>query len=54
MPTGKYRTIPDGTVWEPNEYTNNIGGEIHLENENEGWIEISRDTFEECFEEVKE
>ena len=52
-PTGEYRTIPAGTVWELDEYTNNIGGEVHLDNDDEGWIEISRDTFKECFEEVR-
>ena len=50
MPTGEYRTIPAGTVWELDESTNNIGGEVHLDNDDEGWIEISRDTLEECFE----
>ncbi len=54
MPTEKYRTIPVGTIWELDEYTNNIGGDIHLDNDDEGWIEISRDTFEECFEEMRE
>lgn len=54
MPTGEYRTIPADTVWELDESTNNIGGDVHLDNDDEGWIEISRDTLEECFEEVKE
>ena len=54
MPTGEYKTIPAGTIWELDESTNNIGGEVHLDNDDEGWIEISRDTFEECFEEVRE
>ena len=54
MPTGEYRTIPVGTVWDLDESTNNIGGGVHLDNDDEGWIEISRDTLEECFEEVKE
>lgn len=54
MPTGEYRTIHTGTVWELDEYTGNIGGEVHLDNDDGGWIEISRKTLEECFEEVIE
>lgn len=54
MPTGEYRTIPVGTVWELDEYTNNIGGEVHITNDDMEWVEIPRETFEECFEEVRE
>ena len=36
MPTGEYRTIPVGTVWDVDESTNNIGGEVHLDNDDEG------------------
>lgn len=54
MPTGEYRTISAGTVWELDESTNNIGGDVHLDNDDEGWIEISREKLEECFEEVRE
>ena len=51
MPTGEYGTIHTGTVWELDEYTNNIGGEVHLDNDDGEWIEISREILEECFEE---
>lgn len=54
MPTGEYRTIPADTVWELDEYTNNIGGEVRITNDDMEWVEIPRDTLEECFEEVRE
>lgn len=50
MPTEEYKKIPSGSIWELDEHTNNIGGEVHLDNDEMGWIEISRDTLEECFE----
>lgn len=53
-PTGEYTVVYSGTIWELDENTNNISGEVHLDNENLEWIEISRDTLEEYFEEVKE
>lgn len=55
MPTGEYITITAGTIWELNNYTNNIGGEVHLDNiDDEGWIEIPQEKLEECFEEIQE
>lgn len=52
MPTGGYKPIPEGTIWELDEFTNNIGGEVHLENEELGWIEISQSKLNNYFEEV--
>lgn len=53
MPTGEYTVVSSGTIWELDENTNNIGGEVHLDNVKLGWIEISIDTLEEYFVEVE-
>lgn len=53
MPTGKFKIISSGTVWELDEDTNYTGGDVvHLDNNLE-WIEIPKNKFEECFDEVK-
>lgn len=51
--TEEYITIQKGEVFELNNDVNYIGGENHLEKDL-SWIEISFETLEECFEEVKQ
>ena len=51
--TEEYITIQKGEVFELNNDVNYIGGENHLEKEDLSWIEISFETLEEYFEEVK-
>jgi hypothetical protein len=50
----KYGRVKIGSIWEINNSSNIIGGEIHLENCNEngcgfGWIEICKDSLKEYF-----
>lgn len=52
MSTGEYKTIPAGTIWELNKSADYIGGEVHLDNADGFWIEISRNTIEKFFVEV--
>lgn len=54
----KYRIIKKGSKWEENGHKivllYGIEDVIHLDQVNGSkWIEISRERFEECFEEVK-
>ena len=52
FPTGEYKTVKVGTVWEVSS-ENYIGGEIHLDNIDVlDWIEISRETLKEFFRET--
>lgn len=46
-----YTTIEEGSIWHLPEDENYrlIGGEIRLENDEYGWIEISKETLEEHF-----
>lgn len=53
--TDKWKVIEVGTVWytpEEKEYRF-IGGEVRLESDDFGWIEISNKTFEKHFEIVQ-
>lgn len=49
---GEYATIEEGSIWELPEDENYrfIGGEIRLESDKYGWLEISKETLEENFE----
>lgn len=50
FPTGKFPVIKIGTEWERNNYTNIIGGDVHLDRvEGSQWIEISNDTLDDYF-----
>ena len=41
--------VDEGTYWNVNEEAINIlGADIHLENDN-NWIEVSKDVFNKCF-----
>jgi hypothetical protein len=53
--TDKYIVIPKGAVfnWDEENTHRVIGGEIYLENA-EQFIEISKETFKECFKEVRD
>lgn len=45
--------VEEGSIWEINEEAINIlDADIHLENEN-SWIEISREILEQCFIKIK-
>ena len=52
---GEYSTVEEGTIWdlpEDAEYRF-IGGEVRLENNDLGWIEITKENLEEHFEVVE-
>ncbi len=53
MPTEEYRDIKAGSIFHRDDYADYIGGEVHLDSENE-WIEISSETLKECFEELSD
>ena len=53
MLTGEYRNIKAGSIFHRDDYADYIGGEVHLDSENE-WIEISNETLKECFEELSD
>ncbi|MDU7904720.1 MAG: hypothetical protein E7J25_01010 [Paeniclostridium sordellii] len=45
--------VEEGSIWEVNEEAINVlGADVHLEN-NDSWIEISKETLEECFIKMK-
>ena len=49
----KYVSIKEGTVWDINEDKYRIvGGEVKLTNGKLGWLEISKEHFEEHFEPI--
>lgn len=51
---GEYLPVEEGTVWcvpEDEDYRF-IGGEIRLENDDLGWLEISKEMLEEHFKKV--
>lgn len=50
---GEYSTIPKGPLWvspKDKDYRL-IGGEVRLEHEEHGWIEITKEHLNECFKE---
>ena len=51
----EYMTIEKGTIWNipKDEDYRFIDGEVRLENDDIGWIEITKEHLEEYFEEVK-
>lgn len=50
---GKYTTIRKGSVWDVDESNSRIiGGEVRLEHKKYGWLELSKESFEENFERV--
>lgn len=53
---GEYVTIQEDSIWElPEEEDYRfIGGEVRLESEEYGWLEISQETLKEHFEIIKE
>ncbi|CEQ04103.1 Uncharacterised protein [[Clostridium] sordellii] len=45
--------VEEGSIWEVNEEAINLlGADIHLEND-DSWIEISKEILEECFIKIK-
>jgi len=52
---GEYSNVEENTKWNVPEDVDCrfIGGEIRLENDELGWIEISKETLEEYFEIVR-
>lgn len=55
FPTDKFFVIKSGTEWERNNYTNIIGGDVHLDSVDDSrWIEISYDTLKDYFIESEE
>lgn len=52
--TGSFTLIEKGTVWESDDNTSIIGGQVHLDGKNGEWIEISAETLDECFERFEE
>jgi len=52
--TEKRSNIKENTIWHTPEDKNYrfLGGEVRLESDKLGWIEISNDTFKECFKEL--
>ena len=53
--TEKFSVIKSGTEWERNDYTNIIGGDVHLDSvDGSQWIEISNETLKNYFIESEE
>ena len=52
---GEYLTVEENSIWNVPEDTDCrfIGGEIRLENGDMGWLEISKDTLEEYFIDIR-
>lgn len=53
--TDEWMFVPDGTIWHTPQGDSSyrfIGGEVRLENEVFGWIEIASQTLSECFTEI--
>lgn len=51
MMTGGYVEVGRGSIWECDDETNVIGGEVHLDNpETMEWLEITEKDLEEYFE----
>ena len=50
----EYINVDEGTIWDVPEDKDYrlIGGEVRLENDNLGWIEISKEHLEEYFMEI--
>lgn len=49
--TGKDFTVEKGSIWELSESGDSIiGGEIHLDSDKYGWLEISNEDLAEYFE----
>lgn len=50
--TDEFMTVEEGTIWHlaENPGYRFISGEIRLESDESGWIEISKNNFRECFE----
>lgn len=49
----EYLIVEENTVWNISDDDYRvIGGEVRLENEDGTWLEISSETFEDCFEEI--
>lgn len=47
------KTVEEGTIWDiPNDDYRFIGGEIRLENNDLGWVEITAETLKEYFEKI--
>lgn len=54
--TEEYLTVEKGSIWELDEYGGSIiGGDVHLDEADDSgtWLEISFETLEEYFEEVR-
>lgn len=53
--TDDWMIIEAGTIWDApeNEDYRFIGGDIRLESDELGWVEILNETFKQCFEEVE-
>lgn len=42
--------IKEGTIWEANEEAINVlGSDVHIENDKDGWLEISNEMLNEYF-----
>ncbi|HCL4455131.1 TPA: hypothetical protein N2D10_003158 [Clostridium botulinum] len=48
---GEYTIIEEGSIWNipEDEKYRLIGGEVRLESDEFGWIEMSKETLNECF-----
>jgi hypothetical protein len=49
--TDNYEIIEEGTIWHTPEDENYrlIGGEVRLESDDLGWLEMSKETLKQCF-----
>ncbi len=51
----EYYDVPEGSIWNTPENKDYrfIGGQIRLESDDLGWIEISKETFKNNFKEIE-
>lgn len=55
VPTGEYKFIDEGTLWERDDSINYLGGEVHLESRDKsGWLEVPYSVLESHFVKVDE